>query len=517
MNRLSTVLQQVSVLCRDNGYVFTNTERLDAISSLLRGSTYQRIEADGLFHMYSRKPVSEIHGPVMVVSSHVDCEYHITKCFAKFQQDDMLLGTFDNSITNAAIVYLMLAGRLPDCVLIAFTGDEEQSGRGTKDVIRFIRNNKLKVLNVFVLDVTEEGWSSRADFTIENDFWDDDFGKKIIDLAERTGFPWKYVPGEPDSIPYYIPKERIVNVEAYEDESWEYDEADIPCFSFCLPTKGEMHSDDGILARVQSLNRYTEVLERMLNTLNDMLMQPLDATSVFHGVCINEVETPALPSMKLIKTKQGYGWIIGGDCSRIWTGKTFEELEEHNWIGIRKCKEKDMAELSKETQWLLLLTKLDGLNRRIKEPGWSYQDKQEVYSLKDRLMGYILKNQPQELTVKWSLVPYYAYSQESKDKAGHLMRSDTDSKPFEYYLGQIQPGPNDIEIPEKATVEALITCAGQEYSFHQPLSWYIEHGGITSGLEKKVWIGANSFHHMYLVKVQKEINDLQRELNIIFD
>ena len=53
--------------------------------------------------------------------------------------------------------------------------------------------------------------------------------------------------------------------EADEDESWEYDEADLPCFSFCLPTRGEMHSDEGILARVASFRRYTEVLERLLN------------------------------------------------------------------------------------------------------------------------------------------------------------------------------------------------------------------------------------------------------------
>lgn len=268
MANLLSVLQSVSVLNRDNSIYFTNTERLDAVDALLRGSAYKRIDFDGLFHIYGLKPVEELDGPVVIVSSHVDCERNITKCFAKKIDDGTLLGTFDNSITNAAIVYLMLTAKLPDNVLVAFTGDEEENGRGAKDVIRFIRKNKLDVMNIYVLDATEEGWNNCSDFTVENDFWDDDFGQKVIELVSRTGYQWNYVPSEPDEIPYYIPRDRIIHVEAYEDESWEYDEADMPCFSFCLPTKGEMHCDDGVLAKVTSFNRYTKVLGKMLMELS---------------------------------------------------------------------------------------------------------------------------------------------------------------------------------------------------------------------------------------------------------
>ena len=35
---------------------------------------------------------------------------------------------------------------------------------------------------------------------------------------------------------------------------------------------------------------------------------------------------PSLPPMQLIKTRNGYGWIIGGDYSRVWTGTAFEKL-----------------------------------------------------------------------------------------------------------------------------------------------------------------------------------------------
>ena len=119
---LLDVLERLSVLNRDDGFRFTNTERLDAIASLLRGSAYSKVETNGLFHLYSSKPVKTIKEPVLIVSSHVDCQKNITKCFLSTgYSSDTILGTFDNAITNASIVYLMLYGNLPENVLVAFT------------------------------------------------------------------------------------------------------------------------------------------------------------------------------------------------------------------------------------------------------------------------------------------------------------------------------------------------------------------------------------------------------------
>lgn len=263
------ILKTLSVINRDNGSEFTDTARLDVIASLLGSTGYRKINDEGLFHLYSLKPAEELQDQkVIIVSSHVDCEYHITKCFTKEVDENTLLGTFDNSATNAAILHLMLEGRLPSNVIVAFTGDEEETGRGAKDVIRFIRRYALDVVNVFVLDVTAEGWVPNADFTVENDLWDDVFGAKVIELVKASGYKWNYVPADACDIPDYIPMENRIIIEAYEDESWEYDEADIPCFSFCLPTKGEMHSDEGILARIISFKRYTEMLGKMLKLLS---------------------------------------------------------------------------------------------------------------------------------------------------------------------------------------------------------------------------------------------------------
>ena len=66
-----------------------------------------------------------------------------------------------------------------------------------------------------------------------------------------------------------------------------------------------------------------------------------------------------------------------------------------------------MTDRHNEMKWFLLLTKIDALNRRIKEPGWMFEDKEDVYHIKDELMEYILLNRPQELAVELFLVPYY--------------------------------------------------------------------------------------------------------------
>ena len=56
-------------------------------------------------------------------------------------------------------------------------------------------------------------------------------------------------------------------------------------------------------------------------------MTPLSGMPSLLDVEITEeIATPPLPPMKLIKTKYGYGWIVAGDYSRVWTGTSFEKL-----------------------------------------------------------------------------------------------------------------------------------------------------------------------------------------------
>ena len=195
-------------------------------------------------------------GPVVLVSSHVDCERGITCCFWEDAGNGLLRDTFDNAATNAAVLSLMLGGTLPDSVIVAFTGDEEEDSRGIVETVKFLRSKAVGIDLAIVLDVTDMGWNEQADFTIENHFWDDACGRRVIERVSRLPTEWRFVPEDPDDIPLYVPPGRVIHVEAEADETWDLDELDVPCFSLCLPVKGNMHSDRGVLARRDSFSSY---------------------------------------------------------------------------------------------------------------------------------------------------------------------------------------------------------------------------------------------------------------------
>ncbi len=264
---LTDILNAVSVINRDNGKQFKETERIDAITSLLWDSKYRRINAEGLFILYASKPLNNYKDrDAVVVTSHIDCERNITRCFSQRDHDGMMKGTYDNAVTNAVITYLMMKGSLPDDILIAFTGDEEVDSRGAAQLANFLEKRGINVRHIFVLDVTDMGWNEAADFTIENNFWNGDCGRAIVEAAQALPYNWRFVPSDCDDVPYFVPKEFVIDEEAEADESWELDELDINCCSLCIPVKGEMHSNLGVLMRESSLYNYADAVERIIKS-----------------------------------------------------------------------------------------------------------------------------------------------------------------------------------------------------------------------------------------------------------
>lgn len=51
------------------------------------------------------------------------------------------------------------------------------------------------------------------------------------------------------------------NEDNYEDdETYAYSRGGFECFSFCIPTKGHMHSNEGIKTRIKTYDKYIEAL-----------------------------------------------------------------------------------------------------------------------------------------------------------------------------------------------------------------------------------------------------------------
>ena len=159
------ILTTVTVDCQDNGERFTVTDRVAAIEQMLEQTDYKLIGRQPLALLYSKREVRE-DDRVLLISSHIDCVY--PRCFCS-DEGDCLRGTFDNSFSNAALLWNMLNDRLPDNVVVAFTGNEESDSRGAVQTVVALGRLGCEVPTALVLDVTNEGWESGALFTLEND------------------------------------------------------------------------------------------------------------------------------------------------------------------------------------------------------------------------------------------------------------------------------------------------------------------------------------------------------------
>lgn len=266
---LAGLLKEMNVLCRDNGKHFDkeNCFRIDVINGKLAGTDY-KIENKDIFILCHKKAISEYGKDTILISTHIDCKQPgkknkgITECFSNLISDDLLKGTYDNSITNTAVLYLMMHNKLPDNVIVAFTGDEERHSCGAIAVTEYLRTHNIP-FKCIILDVTDAGWEKKALFTVENNFFDNVMGKKVIETVKPYVSKWLFVPEELYNVPAYVPKECVHDKKSEQDESWDYDELEIKCFSLCLPVKGDMHSDDGVYARLLSLKAYVDVLQEL--------------------------------------------------------------------------------------------------------------------------------------------------------------------------------------------------------------------------------------------------------------
>lgn len=158
--------------------------------------------------------------------------------------------------------------------------------------------------------------------------------------------------------------------------------------------------------------------------------------------------------------------------------------------------------------YLRLLTLIDKANHLIKEVNYSEEEINNFYLIKDNFLNELVSNTPPFIKLEFSYVPYYKYSNQTKDKAGDLMRKDYPKKPFEFYLSLIEPSDNDIEIQEKATIEVEVIIDKMNFSFHVPYfktsHWNIDFNKMT----KKSWVSNKEFNKKQLSDLITKINDI---------
>ena len=240
------ILKAVTVDCKDNGESFTVADRVAAIEHMLEKMGYRLISRQPLALLYAKREIRE-GDRVLLISSHIDCVYG--GCFCN-DEGDCLRGTFDNSFTNAAVLWTMLQTNFPDNVVVAFTGNEESDSQGAVQTVVALGQMGCEVAAALVLDVTNEGWESGALFTLENDLGIDVLtGYNLISSLEQYAgrFAFKH--------------------NALPDESWDYADYGIPSLTLCVPVGGELHGDAGVLLRKDSALEYCKVLPLLASVM----------------------------------------------------------------------------------------------------------------------------------------------------------------------------------------------------------------------------------------------------------
>jgi hypothetical protein len=259
---ISTRIAQLTVPSYDNGCQFIRTDRLVMIKNLLAESKYHCLAEKPLAKVYCHQDFGA-NRPTILISCHIDSVYN---AFFSSVEEKELRGTFDNSACNAIIVEMMLCEILPEQVLVSFTGDEEEDCKGVDQTI-----DVLDVYNIFdnlevviVLDLTEAKYEV-ADYTIENEFVEQENETSLLRFRYKRQFR-DYLRDILDS-PIFINDEEP-------DESWQYDEYDLNCFSFCLPCRllgADMHEDSGVALLQSSIEAYACALQILTQAINEDL------------------------------------------------------------------------------------------------------------------------------------------------------------------------------------------------------------------------------------------------------
>lgn len=282
-----TLLHNLTVRNSDNGDYFTDTRRLDRIADELKDSPFVYYRKAPLYHAYAQVPFEELPKKVVVISSHVDFKGGTRDCFSDESDQDWLVGTYDNSITNAAIVALMKNTNLPENLVVVFTGDEEEDQWGAAEFGDYVKNGLRCKPKCIVLDVTESGNKEGAIFAIENDCWNKKWGRRVLTWAKEKEDGWKYVPYKKSRldkglIKELVDEEHCIRKAADIDETATYHATnEIKCFSFCIPVElvdptgryapwGEgMHSSLGLKVRKDAYEKYIQALYEVIGVSNN--------------------------------------------------------------------------------------------------------------------------------------------------------------------------------------------------------------------------------------------------------
>lgn len=277
---MMNLVKEMQTPCRSNGRFFTQDGRLRTIRRITESTPYALYKGN-LCNVYTKVPVNDLQklGEITLISSHVDTVPH--NLFSIVDEEQRLMkGTYDNTITNAACVYLMLHGDLPENVVFAFTGDEETGGcRGAKETMEFLKRFEISSdrTSVLALDVTYEGYEQKCAFSLENMYSNGGTSPFIDYLNEHYGGQYVYAAPFRAEIPSNVPQEILSKFHSWFDEGAAYARMNTNfAASFCMPCQSrkgcnDMHSEEGVFVHTDAFLSYINALGNAARDLQQIL------------------------------------------------------------------------------------------------------------------------------------------------------------------------------------------------------------------------------------------------------
>ena len=258
---LIDLVENLTVPSQDDGRQFVRRERIIEISRRLEDAPYARLGNEPLALVWRHRDL-RTDAPFVLLSTHVDSVYLRYSCVVGERE---IRGTLDNSATNAVALHLMLAGSLDPQVVVAFTGDEEEDCQGADAALSCCSGlGEVPGLPemVVTLDLTEERFGM-SPFTVENYFRRKGTPRTRLRFDSKKSLKAFIAEKLPGMDPAFIP-------DAEPDESWQYDEHDLNCFSLCLPCRclgADMHDEVGVVVRRDDATAHARALVELLRNV----------------------------------------------------------------------------------------------------------------------------------------------------------------------------------------------------------------------------------------------------------
>ena len=126
--------------------------------------------------------------------------------------------------------------------------------------------------------------------------------------------------------------------------------------------------------------------------------------------------------------------------------------------------------MNSKEKWLRLLTIVSQLDAPLNATGILNCDKETMLAMRRECIQKLLTDKPDFISVEVSYRPeYFSYSERTKAAANKMMKEDIEHYSYMHYLKQIEPCEEDVEDPNKSTVDIVADIEGQRFYFNIPI------------------------------------------------